>query len=245
LHLAVPGLSSCWVNTGKDDKMPAPRSFDDLFALAAARKGGADAFEKTLPLPKTSTELAAIPDHRWLAAMSRAVFQAGFSWKVIETKWPGFETAFWGFDPGRCSMMSDDDLDTLLKDKSIVRNGAKIRSVAENATFLCDLAAEHGTAARAFANWPAADYVGLLTLLKKRASRLGGTSGQYFLRTMGVDSFVLSSDVVRALIREGVVDKMPTSQRDLAKVQAAFDHWRAETGRPMAQISRTLACSIE
>jgi len=225
--------------------MPAPRSFDALFALAAARKGGAEAFEKTLPTPKTPAELAAIPDHRWLATMTRAVFQAGFSWKVIETKWPGFETAFWGFDPGRCSMMSDDDLDALLKDKGIVRNGAKIRSVANNATFLCDLAAEHGTAANAFANWPATDYVGLLTLLKKRAAWLGGTSGQYFLRTMGVDSFVLSRDVVRALIREGVVDREPTSQRDLAKVQATFDHWRAESGRPMAQISRTLACSIE
>jgi 3-methyladenine DNA glycosylase Tag len=177
--------------------------------------------------------------------MTRSVFQAGFSWKVIEAKWPGFEAAFWGFDPGRCAMMSDDDLDALLKDKGIVRNGAKIRSVANNATFLCDLAAEHGTAANAFANWPATDYVGLLTLLKKRAAWLGGTSGQYFLRTMGVDSFVLSRDVVRALIREGVVDREPTSQRDLAKVQAAFDHWGAESGRPMAQISRTLACSIE
>jgi 3-methyladenine DNA glycosylase Tag len=225
--------------------MPAPRSFDDIFALAAARKGGADAFEKTLATPKTTAELAAIPDHRWLAAMTRAVFQAGFSWKVIETKWLGFEAAFWGFDPGRCSMMSDDDLDALLKDKSIVRNGAKIRSVADNATFLRDLAAEHGTAANAFANWPATDYAGLLTTLKKGASRLGGTSGQYFLRTMGVDSFVLSRDVVRALIREGVVDKAPSSQRDLAKVQAAFDHWCAESGRPMTQISRILACSIE
>jgi 3-methyladenine DNA glycosylase Tag len=225
--------------------MPAPRSFDDLFALAAARKGGADAFEKTLPSPKTPTELAAIPDHRWLAAMTRAVFQAGFSWNVIETKWPGFETAFWGFDPGRCALMSDGDLDTLLQDRNIVRNGAKIRSVAENAVFLRDLAAAHGTAASAFANWPAADYVGLLALLKKRASRLGGTSGQYFLRTMGVDSFVLSRDVVRALVREGVTDREPTSRRDLAQVQAAFNHWCAESGRPMTQISRTLACSIE
>jgi 3-methyladenine DNA glycosylase Tag len=225
--------------------MPAPRSFDALFALAAARKGGADAFEQTLPAPKTPAELAAIPGHRWLAAMTRAVFQAGFSWKVIASKWPGFEKAFWAFAPGRCALMSDDDLDTLLKDKSIVRNGAKIRSVAENATFLCELAAEHGSAANAFANWPAEDYAGLLTLLKKRASRLGGTSGQYFLRAMGVDGFVLSRDVVRALIREGVVEKEPTSQRDLARVQEAFNHWRGESGRPLTHISRTLACSIE
>ncbi len=62
---------------------------------------------------------------------------------------------------------------------------------------------------------------------------------------MGVDGFVLSRDVVRALIREGVVEKEPTSQRDLARVQEAFDRWRGESGRPMSQISRTLACSIE
>jgi len=162
--------------------MPRLRTFDALFALAAARKGGAAAFELTLPTPKAPAELAAIPDDRWLAAMTRAVFQAGFSWKVIATKWPGFEDAFWAFAPGRCALMSDDDLDALLKDKRIVRNGAKIRSVAENATFLCELAAGHGSAANAFANWPAEDYAGLLTLLKKRASRLGGTSAQYFLR---------------------------------------------------------------
>ncbi len=177
--------------------------------------------------------------------MTRAVFQAGFSWKVIAIKWPGFEDAFWGFAPGRCALMSDDDLDTLLKDKRIVRNGAKIHSVADNATFLCELAGEHGTAANAFANWPADDYAGLLTLLKKRASRLGGTSAQYFLRAMGVDGFVLSRDVVRALIREGVVEKEPTSQRDLARTQAAFTRWRTESGRLLTQISRTLACSIE
>ncbi len=177
--------------------------------------------------------------------MTRAVFQAGFSWKVVEAKWPGFEDAFWAFDTGRCSLMSDDYLDSLLKNKGIVRNGAKIRSVAENATFLCELAAEHDTAASAFANWPATDYASLLTLLKQRASRLGGTSAQYFLRSMGADGFVLSRDVVRALIREGVVEREPTSQRDLARVQEAFNHWRGESDRPMAQISRTLACSIE
>ena len=222
-----------------------PQSFDQIFAIAAARKGGAAAWDKALPRPKPKAELAAIPDDRWLAAMTRAVFQAGFSWKVIESKWPGFEEAFWSFDVGRCSMMSDADLDALVKDTRIVRNGAKIRAVAENAAFLRDLAAEHGSAARAFANWPLDDFVGLIALIKKRGSRLGGTSGQYFLRAMGVDGFVLSRDVVRALIREGVVEKEPTSQRDLAKTQAAFDTWRAESGRSLTEISRTLAASID
>jgi len=225
--------------------MTALRPFAEIFALAADRKGGPEAFAATLPQPKTADQLAAIPGDRWLAGMTRAIFQAGFSWTVIETKWPGFEAAFWGFDVGRCAMMSDDDLDALLKDTRIVRNGAKIRTVAENAAFLQALAAQHGSAGKAFAAWPPEDFIGLLTLLKKAASHLGGTSAQYFLRQMGVDSFVLSQDVVRALIREGVVEKAPTSQRDLAKVQAAFNAWHADSGLPLGAISRTLACSIE
>ena len=219
--------------------------FEDLLAIAAARKGGAEAFEKALPKVKTPKQLAKIPDDRWLSMMAKCVFQAGFNWKVVDNKWPGFEEAFEGFDPGRWSMMSDDDLDRLLKDTRVVRHAKKLASVGENAIFLRDLAAEHGSAARFFADWPDDDYVGLLQVLKKRASRLGGATGQYFLRFMGKDSFITGGDVVKALIREGVVDKAPTSQRDLARVQEAFNHWSAESGRPMAAVSRTLACTVE
>jgi 3-methyladenine DNA glycosylase Tag len=67
----------------------------------------------------------------------------------------------------------------------------------------------------------------------------------YFLRFMGVDSFVLSRDVVAALVREGVVDKSASSRRDLEKVQAAFNRWSEESGRPMTHISRVLACTID
>ena len=84
-----------------------------------------------------------------------------------------------------------------------------------------------------------------MQVLKKRGSRLGGATGQYFLRFMGVDSFITGGDVVTALIREGVVDKSPSSQRDLKKVQEAFNTWAAESGRPMAHVSRTLACTVE
>ena len=219
--------------------------FDDLFATASARKGGAAAFEEMLPQVKPPAELAAIPDDRWLSQMAKCIFQAGFNWKVVDSKWPGFEEAFEGFDPSRWSLMSDDDLDRLLKDTRVVRHARKLTSVGENAVFLRDLAEEHGSAARFFADWPDEDYVGLLGILKKRGSRLGGATGQYFLRFMGKDSFITGGDVVKALIREGVVDKPPSSQRDMARVQEAFNHWAAQSGRPMAQISRTLACTVE
>ena len=186
--------------------MDAQSDFQDLLARAAGRKGGLAAFEATLPEIKSAAELAAIPDDRWLSMMARRVFQAGFNWSVIDKKWPGFEEAFEGFDPGRWSLMSDDDLDRLLKDTRVVRHAKKLLSVGENAAFLRDLAREHGSAARFFADWPDDDYVGLLQVLKKRGSRLGGTTGQYFLRSMGKDSFMTGGDVAAALIREGVVE---------------------------------------
>ena len=45
--------------------------------------------------------------------MTRAIFKAGFVWKVIDAKWAGFEAAFWSFDVDRCRGMSPDDEDAL------------------------------------------------------------------------------------------------------------------------------------
>ncbi len=221
------------------------RSFDEIFAIAAERKGGPEALEAMMPKPKRPDELAAIGDDRILAGMTRAIFQAGFSWKVIDAKWPGFEEAFEGFVPVRWKFMSDDDLDTLLKDKRIVRNGPKITTVRDNAILLCELEDEYGSAAKCIADWPMEDFIGLLEMLKKRGSRLGGNTGPYFLRFLGKDGWVLGRDGVAALIREGVVDKEPTGKAAMRAVQEAFNVWAAESGRPFAQISRTLAMSID
>lgn len=82
-------------------------------------------------------------------------------------------------------------------------------------------------------------------MLKRQASRLGGTIAVYCFCTMGAGSHVLSHDVARALVRERVVEKGPSFKSELDKVQAAFDQWPAESGRPPNHISRALACSTE
>ncbi|MEM8988432.1 MAG: DNA-3-methyladenine glycosylase I [Pseudomonadota bacterium] len=222
------------------------RSYEEIYNLAAKRKGGAKALDALLATtkPKSKRALSAVGDDRCLAEMTRAVFQAGFNWTVINTKWNGFEEAFEGFDPHRWAMMSDEDLDRLVKDTRIVRNAQKIKSVAGNAAFVLDLAQEYGSAGKAFATWPQDDYAGLITLMNKKGSRLGGATAQYFLRRLGRDGFVLSKDVAARLIAEGVVDKPPTSARAMQSVQAAFNDWAKESGRTLTQISRTLAFSI-
>jgi 3-methyladenine DNA glycosylase Tag len=221
------------------------RAFADIYAEAAARKGGEAALEALVAehRSRTPAELAAIPDDRWLAQMSRCVFQAGFNWKVIETKWPGFEAAFHGFDPKLNAAMSDEDLDAHLKNTGIVRNAQKILSVRDNARFLVDLAAEHGAAAAFFAAWPDADFAGLLDVMKTRASRLSGETAARFFRFMGKPSFITSRDVTAALIAAGVVSGPVKGKKDLAAVQDAFNAWAKESGRDLTAISRVLAMS--
>jgi 3-methyladenine DNA glycosylase Tag len=223
------------------------KPFAKIFAAAAKRKGGASKLEQILATTasRAPKQIVKTPDHRILAEMTRRVFYAGFSSKVVDDKWDAFEKGFCSFDPNVCAFMSEEHFETLMQDRGIVRNGAKIRSVQINAKFLLELKTEHGSAARFFANWPDNDYVGLLDVLKKRASHLGGDAAGRFLRAIGKPAFIPSPDMVTALIREGVLERPPGGKRDLATIQAAFNQWSTESGRDLTAISRVLAMSVD
>lgn len=160
-------------------------------------------------------------------------------------QWDGFEEVFHGFDPRRNAFLNDEELDEIGRDTRIVRNMQKIVSVPANARFILDIAEEHGSFGKFVAGWPSSDLVGLWTVLKKRASRLGGNSGQYFLRFVGKDAFILARDTVACLKGAGVISTdTPTSARDLAAIQAAFNAWHEETGLPYGHLSRIASASI-
>lgn len=217
------------------------RTFAEIAAIAAARKGSLEAVLAGATTPKPPGELAAIPDDRWLAQMAKGIFQAGISWTVVNTKWPGIEEAFHGFDPGRVSMIEGDAFDALLADPRVIRSGAKIAAIRDNAA---TLRADPGLGRR-IADWPVEDLTGLFQWLNGRFSRLGGSTGPYMLRFMGKEGFLLSADVVARLQEEGVISGPATSARALRAVQAAFNAWRAESGLTFNQISRALAQSID
>jgi 3-methyladenine DNA glycosylase Tag len=219
--------------------------FKTILARAEKRKGGPKALQKLLPPKPDPKALAKFPDDRILAEMTRRVFSAGFAWSVIENKWPGFEKAFLGFKPSKLVFQPDDFWDGLLSDARIVRNGAKITSVRENAAFVQEIAREHGSFGKFLAKWPSSDQIGLLDLLTKRGSRLGGNSGQMFLRFVGWDGFVTSQDMVACLRDAGLdIAEEVKSKGDLAKVQSQFNAWAAETGLPYVHLSRICAMSI-
>ena len=220
-------------------------SYDEILAMAAERKGGFGAVLDDIPVPKSDEEIAAIPGEDWLAAMAEGIFQTGLAWTVVRNKWPGIEEAFHGFDVARVAMMSDDWFDALLSDTRIIRSAPKVRAIQQNAVFIQEVEAEAGSFGRKIADWPKEDFAGLVQWLKKNGSRLGGQVGAYTMRRMGVDSFIMSGSVVARLIAEGVVSKSPSSQKDWAAVQAAFNAWAEQSGESLTTISRVLAKSID
>lgn len=220
-------------------------TFANIRAMAEKRKDGEKALNELLPKVISKAKLAKTGDDRFLSTMTRCVFQAGFNWSVIAKKWPDFEEAFYGFDPRKLCFLPPDDWDAYMKDTRIVRNGQKIKAVMENAQFVVDTAKEHGSFAKFIADWPEDDLVGLWAYLKKRGSRLGGNTGQYFLRFMGKDSFILSQDVVAALRNAGLdIKDNPTSKRELQMIQDIFNKWHEQTGLSYTNLSRILAYSI-
>lgn len=219
-------------------------SFTEILDIAAQRKGGRDVVLASAMPAKSEAELAAIPSADWLAQMAKGIFQAGISWQVVEAKWPGIQEAFEGFDVGRVSMLAEDRLDRLFADPRVIRSPPKIIAIRDNAAFIRKIDELEGGFARKVAQWPATDFLGLLDWLGRNGSRLGGTTGQYFLRFMGKESFILTRDVVARLQAEGVIDGPVGSRKSMAAIQAAFNHWAAESGQSLNTISRVLAQSI-
>lgn len=220
-------------------------SFAPIRTRAEHRKGGPGALAAMLPSVPPVDALRALPDDRVLSAMAQRIFSAGFVWRVIEAKWPGFEAAFLGFDPARLCFEPDEFWERLTGDARIVRNASKIMAIRANARFVREVSAEHGGFGCFLADWPATDLIGLLDLLAKRGTRLGGMTGAYLLRFIGKDGFILNPDVVACLRDAGVdIAASPTSKRDLRLVQAQFNEWAEETGLPLIHLSRICAMSI-
>ena len=177
--------------------------------------------------------------------MTKCINQAGFSWKVIENKWPEFEVAFFGFDLRKLGLLSAEQWEAYASDRRVVRNWQKIKALQENVFFVQEESRKHGSFGTFIADWPPSDQIGLMAYMKKHGSRLGGQSALWFLRNTGKDCFILSRDVMVTLRGGGLdIAEQPSSQRDLRQVQAQFNKWHEETGLPYSHLSRIAACSV-
>jgi DNA-3-methyladenine glycosylase I len=66
-------------------------------------------------------------------ALTLGVFETGLSWSIVFGKRDAFREAFHGFNVARVAAMTDQDVDRLLQNPSIIRNRAKIEATLDNA----------------------------------------------------------------------------------------------------------------
>lgn len=217
------------------------RDYKWLHEYCLNRFGSAAALEAELPVPASPRQLRELADDRYLSMIALRVFRAGLKHSLVDAKWPVFEQVFFGFDPEKVVLMGAEHLERLMQDARIIRHLGKLKSVPRNAQMVLDVAREKGSFGALIADWPVTEITGLWKYLAKHGHQLGRLSAPRFLRMVGKDTFVPTYDVVAALNAQKIVDKVPTSLRDLAIVQDAFNQWHAESGRPMCQLSMMLA----
>jgi 3-methyladenine DNA glycosylase Tag len=119
----------------------------------------------------------------YLEVMSKAVFQSGISWRVVEAKWPGFKEALFDFDPERIAHLSPKEVDALAADTRIIRNRKKIEATVANAATMLDLQDEFGSFKKYLRSQGGFDQT--VADLKKRFKFMGDTGTYYFLYVVG------------------------------------------------------------
>jgi 8-hydroxy-5-deazaflavin:NADPH oxidoreductase len=81
----------------------------------------------------------------FLEHLSRSVFEAGISWRVVEAKWDGIRDAFHCFDPVQVAAMPPAEIAAVETDSRVIRNKAKIRATVENAREVLSIVDEYGS----------------------------------------------------------------------------------------------------
>jgi 8-hydroxy-5-deazaflavin:NADPH oxidoreductase len=186
-RLQDPG-SALWINI---------LTRDEATALVARIKSGdpAAADQPALRTRTRARELAApfekLRDHApddpafFLEHLSRSVFEAGISWRVVEAKWDGIREAFHGFDPAQVAAMPPAEIAAVENDSRVIRNKAKIRATVENAREVLAILDSCGSIRGYLASFP--DAGAAAADMRRRFKFLGDTGTWRLLTSASLD----------------------------------------------------------
>lgn len=124
-------------------------------------------------------------DDGYFEILAQSVFQAGFSWEVVRSKWPNFRKAFHRFKIERVAHMLPRDVARLMRDPRIVRNSAKIMAVIENARIVRGLQKEHGSFKNFITSIRKLPYAKRRAILGKTFRWIGPTGAFHFFWCVG------------------------------------------------------------
>lgn len=119
----------------------------------------------------------------YLEVMSKAVFQSGISWRVVESKWSGIREAFRGFDAQAVAALGVREIDELATDSRVIRNRRKIEAIVGNANRIIALDRQHGS----FRDYlrSQGSFEATNAALRKEFKFLGDSGVYYFLWVVG------------------------------------------------------------
>jgi len=125
-------------------------------------------------------------DDAYFENMTRVIFLAGLSWKMIDEKWPNFKKAFKNFSVDEVAKFDENDVKRLMGDAGIVRNRAKIIATINNANQFKNIRKEYGS----FQSYidslnKSNNYALVIKELGRKFNRLGPSSARIFLFSVG------------------------------------------------------------
>jgi DNA-3-methyladenine glycosylase I len=125
-------------------------------------------------------------DRTYFENLTRIIFEAGMSWRIIAKKWPNFIPAFNNFEIEKVASYSTRDIKRLTLDSSIIRNKQKILATIHNAREFQKIQREYGS----FKSWiesldKSNNYDKVVKALSNRMKRVGKGSAHIFLWSVG------------------------------------------------------------
>ncbi|KKK40673.1 MAG: DNA-3-methyladenine glycosylase 1 [Candidatus Lokiarchaeum sp. GC14_75] len=124
----------------------------------------------------------------YFEVLSKAVFNAGFSYQVVNNKWEGIKEVFQKFDPDTLSNWTVDEISDALSSPKIIRNARKVNAIVSNAKVFLKLLRTHGSFENYLKSFQNEPYEEKQKILSKKFKWLGPTGAHFFLWSVGEDA---------------------------------------------------------
>ena len=129
-----------------------------------------------------------IDEKGYFEILSKAVFNAGFSYQVVRTKWEGIKEVFNDFDPEIISNWTIDEVSDALESPKIIRNSRKVNAIVSNAQIFLELVRKHHSFENYLGSFREKCYEDKQQIIAKQFKWLGPTGAHFFLWSIGEDA---------------------------------------------------------
>ena len=136
-----------------------------------------------MPLGEAPAQIVPKSLDDYLEIQTKAVFQSGMSWKVVESKWSTIREAFHDFQIGAVASMDESAVDALADDKRVIRNRRKLQAITDNARKMIELEDEFGSFQKYLRSH--GSFWNLVKDLRKQFKFMGEMGCYYWLYVVG------------------------------------------------------------